>query len=78
MISQQEPVKIAKEFVQARLTTCPVRLDSPFARLEPHGNRHRWVVMFERVLPPYVMQSPTEVIVLLDETGGTPELEVAL
>jgi len=78
MISQQDAVKIAKEFVQARLPTCPVRLDSPFTRREPDGDRHRWVIMFERVLPPDVVQSPAEVIVLVDETSGTPEFELAL
>jgi hypothetical protein len=34
--------------------------------------------MFERVLPPDVVQSPAEVIVLVDETSGTPEFELAL
>jgi hypothetical protein len=78
MISQQDAVKIAKEFVQARLSTCPVRLDSPFARREPYGDRHRWVIMFERVLPSDVVQSPEKVIVLVDEASGTPEIELAL
>ena len=76
MISQQDAVKIAKEFVQTRIAACPVRLDSPFVRRE--GDRHCWVVMFERVLPPNVVQSPAEVIVLVDVRSGTPEFELAL
>lgn len=78
MISQQDAVKIAQEFVQARLPTCPVRLDSPSAQRKRRGDRHHWVIMFERVLPTNVVQSPAEVIVLVDETSGTPELELAL
>jgi len=78
MISQQNAVKIAQEFVRARLPTCPVRLDSPSARRERGRDRHHWVIIFDRVLPPDVVQSPAEVIVLVDETSGTPELELAL
>ncbi len=77
-VSQDQAVNIAQEFLRPRLAECPVRLDSPFARREAVGVGFRWVIMFGRVLPPDIVQSPAEVIVLVDETSGTPEIELAL
>jgi hypothetical protein len=74
MVSKEHAVKIAQEFVRTQLAHCPVLLDSPFARSESVGGRHRWAVMFDRVTPPDVVVSPGEVIVLVDESG-TPELD---
>ena len=71
-------VKIAREFLQTRLPECPVLLDSPFARREPVGDHHRWSVMFERVMPPDVVVSPGEVIVLVDEVTGAAEIEYVI
>ena len=72
-VSQEHAVKIAREFLQTRLPECPVLLDSPLARREPIGDHHRWLVLFERVMPPNVVVSPGEVIVLVDEASGIPE-----
>jgi len=71
-------VKIAQEFIQTRLPACPVHLDNPFARREAHGRGHRWVIMFDKVVPPDIVVSPEEVIVLVDEASGTPDLELIL
>ena len=74
MVSKEHAVKIAQEFVRTHLADCPVRLDSPFARSESDGGRHRWAVMFDRVTPPDVVVSPEQIIVLVDESGS-PEFE---
>ncbi len=66
-------MKIALEFLQTRLPECPVLLGSPYARREPVGDHHRWSIVFERVMPPDVIVSPGEVIVLVDEASGIPE-----
>jgi hypothetical protein len=74
-VSQEHAEKIAQVFMQAQLPMCPVRLDSPFTRREEFEDRFRWVIMFERVLPPDVVVSPGEVIVLVDEASGMPKFE---
>ena len=78
MISQADAVKIAQGFIQTRLPTCPVRLGTPSARREAHGGGHRWRIMFDKVVPSDVVVSPEEVVVLVDEANGTPELELVV
>jgi len=77
-VSKEQATKIAQDFLRERLATCPVRLESPFVRRKQMRGRHCWVVMFDRVTPPDVVVSPEEVIVLVDEAGGTAEIELAL
>ena len=78
VVSKEHAVKIAQDFVRTQLPECPVRLDTPFVRREVLGDGYRWAIMFERVTPPDVVVSPGEVIVLVDETTGKPEFELAI
>ena len=67
---------IAQQFVRTRLPEGSVRLDSPFARRQAVGDCFRWSIMFDRITPPDVVVSPGEIIVLVDEATGTPELSL--
>jgi hypothetical protein len=77
-ISQEQATKIAQDFVRSRLAECPVRLDAPFAHREQIGGRRYWAVVFDRVTPPDVVVSPEEVVVLVDEVSGTPEIQLVV
>ena len=77
-VSREDAVKIAQDFVWNLLPTCPVRLDCPLAQREEAGGCFYWVIVFDKVLSANVVESPGEIIVLVDETSGKPEFQYVI
>lgn len=78
-ISQEQAIKIAQELLRSRNLEAEVHFESPSARLmKARDGKNEWCVIFNRVIPPDVVLSPEEIIVVVDEISGAARTEWTL
>jgi hypothetical protein len=78
-VSKEQAVKIARDFLQTRISGDSIRLEQPLSVQRENARRDTpasWCVMFERIDPPNVVTSPGEVVVLVDEETGRPKIDL--